>query len=216
MSWSGEGLATPLSSYRPASFITPTDRLDLCTWEKKEKATKIPPHIEQSAARIKDYCITFLCCIQSFFGLSSLPDIIYHDYPPSSVSELTSSTELQLHMHIKKTKDAHTVQVSSQRTNFQLVCLSSSSNLLFSSLLFLSSIYWFYCRMLLKSEHQILLHNIGLVTEGLWWSLLWAPGRWNTFFEKLHLFLDCQVLSAFNIICLIGNTFTLTHLSWVY
>lgn len=61
---------------------------------KKGKATKTPPHTEQSAARIKDYCITFLCCIQGFFGLSSLPDLIYHDYPPSSVSELISSWDL--------------------------------------------------------------------------------------------------------------------------
>lgn len=94
VSWGGEGLPTPLCSYRPAPFITPADSLDLCTWEKKGKATKTPPHTEQPAVRIKDYCITFLCCIQGFFGLSSLPDLIYHDYPPSSVSELISSWEL--------------------------------------------------------------------------------------------------------------------------
>lgn len=42
VSCSREGLATPLSSNRPAPFITPADRFDLCTWEKREKQQK--PH----------------------------------------------------------------------------------------------------------------------------------------------------------------------------
>lgn len=44
VSWSWEGIATPLPSYRLAPFITPAERLDLCTGEKRKSNKKNPTH----------------------------------------------------------------------------------------------------------------------------------------------------------------------------
>lgn len=195
--WSGEGLATPISSHRPAPFITPADRLDLCTWEKKGKSNKNPTTHRAVCSKNQRLLHHILVLHSGIFWpeLSSWPHLPWLSSKFCLRAHLlmgAQQSKLQLHMHIKKIQYAHAVQVSSQRTNFQLVYLSSSSNLLFfffsSSLLFLHSIYWFCC----KSEHQIWLPNTGLVTGGLWWRLLWAPGRLNVFFEKLHLFLDVK------------------------
>lgn len=100
----------------------------LAHWGKKGKATKNPPHTIGSAARTKDSCITFffLCCIQGVFGTNSLPDLIYHDYPPSPVSSSFSqgssaARNCSYTCIFEKTKYAQTVQASSQRTSFQLV-----------------------------------------------------------------------------------------------
>lgn len=89
-SWSGEGIATSFSSYKLAPFITPVDTSDLCAGKAgRGEINKIPPHTKWSAARNKDSCITlFLCCMQGLFGANSLPDLIYHDYPPSPASSM--------------------------------------------------------------------------------------------------------------------------------
>lgn len=150
VSWSREGITTPLFSYRLVLFITPADRLDLCTGVKKKSNKTSPTHwvISHTLSDLQQEWKTLAShsyAVLRAFLAKTLSDLIYQDYPPSLVSQThflkgAQQWETAVCVHIRGKKICRlSKQAFKEWASIWFSHLAS--NLFCFSLLFLSSRY---------------------------------------------------------------------------